>query len=497
MKFFAGLSILAAVASALPYNNEVPTLLKARAGEVCVKPGRIVSIVIDSSGSNSDTDPNNLRLAGAKEIVNYLTPASKATANNKADVVAVVDFDTRARVDYALGDPTGAYGPIDSIDSVGGTDVAVGLRAGLAQVAKGGSATADRTGIVMFTDGLDSSKSDMLRALAQAKSQGVRVSWGHLYQPKVEQTKTHKGLLGWLWNWSSSSSSSSSGGPIDPDISAAVLKTGGTVSMIATPQAQLDFVAQVLKNGITNNDGKCSGLDIDEGGGPVVPDINTMGLCSNTASAVFTYSPKSTNENLDFAVELVSKSNPVQLKAVYLNKATGDTTTVIVNSGQAIGHLIGKAAPGQEVTLTVTPSGATDTQTCQYSVGLVAKPDTAPGTSTPPVVVPTTTATPPVVVPTTTATPPVVVPTTTATPPVVVPTTSACPTGPAGPAETIVQTVMNTVFSTVIQTVAGPTSTIVSTVVQTITGSAPTATASVCMCACTVPGAKPFPKFEL
>ena len=54
--------------------------------------GRKVAIVIDSSGSMSSTDPNDLRITAGKALNNQLVSASAAAgAGKKADLVTVVE----------------------------------------------------------------------------------------------------------------------------------------------------------------------------------------------------------------------------------------------------------------------------------------------------------------------------------------------------------------------------------------------------------------------
>ena len=86
--------------------------------------GRKIAIVLDSSGSMSWNDPDNLRIIAGKSLNSQLVTASAATGNLKADLVTVVDFDDEATVIYPLGDPAGADSSFDTIDSDGGTWIA-------------------------------------------------------------------------------------------------------------------------------------------------------------------------------------------------------------------------------------------------------------------------------------------------------------------------------------------------------------------------------------
>jgi hypothetical protein len=117
--------------------------------------GRKVGIVIDSSGSMSSSDPDDLRLAAGRALNDWLITSKEATGGKKADLVTVIDFDDVATMDYQLGDPgPAANSSFSKIDASGGTYIAGGVEMAIAELTKDGSGTtADRTGIVVFTDG--------------------------------------------------------------------------------------------------------------------------------------------------------------------------------------------------------------------------------------------------------------------------------------------------------------------------------------------------------
>src|ERR1700753_3076847 len=96
---------------------------------------RKIAIVIDSSGSMTENDPNNLRLQAGQEIDNWLISVNEATGNKKADLVTVIDFDASVNVDYPLGDPgDAANAAISKIDADGGTFIAGGVTAAISQL---------------------------------------------------------------------------------------------------------------------------------------------------------------------------------------------------------------------------------------------------------------------------------------------------------------------------------------------------------------------------
>jgi hypothetical protein len=88
-----------------------------------------VALVIDSSGSMTGNDPQNLRSAAAKEFVDLL---SDGNAQVNADRASVVDFDGGATLLQSLtSDKDALKTAIDRIDSSGGTNIGAGVRVGL------------------------------------------------------------------------------------------------------------------------------------------------------------------------------------------------------------------------------------------------------------------------------------------------------------------------------------------------------------------------------
>ena len=117
------------------------------------------ALIIDSSGSMTSNDPNDLRKDGG---VAYLT------ASQSTDEVGVVDFDDSVRV---LSDPVEVgtnrdflVEAIGEIDSAGGTDLGLGLQAGCASL---GNASAPDRAAIFLTDG-DGSYDNEAECFAQA-----------------------------------------------------------------------------------------------------------------------------------------------------------------------------------------------------------------------------------------------------------------------------------------------------------------------------------------
>jgi hypothetical protein len=114
---------------------------------------RKVAIVIDSSGSMVDSDPANLRLSAGVELTNWLISDKEATASVKPDLVTVINFSDEATLDYPLGDPGNADSAFNGIGADGGTFIAGGVQMAIDQIVGGPAPTAQRSGIVVFTDG--------------------------------------------------------------------------------------------------------------------------------------------------------------------------------------------------------------------------------------------------------------------------------------------------------------------------------------------------------
>jgi Mg-chelatase subunit ChlD len=115
---------------------------------------RKIAIVIDSSGSMAESDPSDLRLQAGRSVIDWLISKSGATSSHKQDLVTVINFDDAAYVDYPLGDPGNAASSLNGIGADGRTYIAGGVEMGIQQLTTAGSGnTADRSGMVVFTDG--------------------------------------------------------------------------------------------------------------------------------------------------------------------------------------------------------------------------------------------------------------------------------------------------------------------------------------------------------
>ena len=305
--------LIASLALALP-----ATISAADADCPTSNGGRKIAIVVDSSGSNVDTDPSDLRIVAAKNLNGLLVPNS--------DQVTVIDFDSYAAVIYPLGDPASAS--FDGINSIGGTNIASGVESAIDELTKNqGDPTAGRSGIVVFTDGEDSSIAALLTQLEKAKQEGIRVSFGFL----------------------------SPQSPADAsDLLAAILDTGGIYSTITSDTAQAAFVDLVVRHGLTAND---NGGDT----GILYPGLAVAANVSSTSARTFTYSSQA-GEKLNFTVDALSgQSLDVKLQ-------TKDSSEINKTSTDQTGHAEILYTPSQAVDLVLEVSTSNST-TGLFTVG--------------------------------------------------------------------------------------------------------------------------------
>ena len=234
--------------------------------------GRRVVIVVDSSGSNQDTDPGNLRITAAQAFNEQLISAAEAGPGQQPDLSAVVDFDTSARLLSSLADPPAAV--FAGIDSEGGTDIGSGVSVAIGELTKDPAIDPkERSGIVVLTDGQDGGSS-LPGALAQAQALGIRVSFGFLSPPPPPTTA--KARIAQV----------PSTPPQLPDYLSAILATGGTYAVIDSAAAQSTFVGLAEQNGLTNLDDPNGGAP----GGPLAPGLASAGLAvAGAPSAIWSY----------------------------------------------------------------------------------------------------------------------------------------------------------------------------------------------------------------
>jgi alpha-tubulin suppressor-like RCC1 family protein len=204
---------------------------------------RHAAITVDSSGSNTSTDPSNLRKTAANQMLCGLAGADQSSGNADARLysVAAYDFDSGVKTlsDFAPPSDLCAAQIFNRIDSSGGTDIAAAIN-----VAVGALNSASGTATVPFpnqkrlyalTDMENGGgMQPVTNSLKNASTYGVQVNIGHL-QP----LNTGYSLL-------SSSALEINGDlisvmrarvPFD-DVIEAILETGGSYAIIQDARSQ-------------------------------------------------------------------------------------------------------------------------------------------------------------------------------------------------------------------------------------------------------------------
>lgn len=221
--------------------------------------GRKIALVIDSSGSNLETDPSNLRIAAAKEFNKNLITSAAAGAEGKPDLVTVIDFDTSARVVYPLGDPASAT--FDGIDSSGGTNIASGVSAAIDEITSNTVyPTFWHSGIVLLTDGQDFNRLALLAQIARALTNGIRFSQGFL-SPPLSPVPGRRSIR----TGSGVQRRQGTSTPADLELITAILRTGGVYSVINSAEAQANFIDLVSQKGATAIDDNTGSTALKKG----------------------------------------------------------------------------------------------------------------------------------------------------------------------------------------------------------------------------------------
>lgn len=122
-----------------------------------------VTLVIDSSGSMLDNDPQDLRITAAKSFITNMKASDRA---------AIVDFDSGVTVRQNLtADKTALSSALNQIDSNGGTDIGAGVGSAYSILTNQSDSSRTRV-VILLTDGQGSYD----KALSnQLKSQNIRV----------------------------------------------------------------------------------------------------------------------------------------------------------------------------------------------------------------------------------------------------------------------------------------------------------------------------------
>jgi uncharacterized protein YegL len=265
-----------------------------------------------------------------------LISTTEATGGKTADLVSIVDFSSSADLLYPLGDPAAASGAVDGITLRGGTAIGTGVQAAIDDLSKpGNDPTANRTGIIVFTDGQDdpsSGERHTVEEINRAVGLGIRVSFGFL---SVDSSNQNREIL------------------------SAILNTGGIYATIDSPSTQQTFVALVLAHGLTGIDAQ--GANVSS---TLLPGLATAAVFSNTSANTFTYAAKA-GEAFNVTVTAIDPINlQVTLRDVTTNTDIGSNTT----DSKGVAFLKYTAASDMDVEVVVT--AANTSATGIFSVGV-------------------------------------------------------------------------------------------------------------------------------
>ncbi|EJT46673.1 hypothetical protein A1Q1_04744 [Trichosporon asahii var. asahii CBS 2479] len=361
MKLFAGL-LLASLAAA-----QIPTVFSEH-NNPCS--GRIISAVVDLSPSCSWTDPHRLRVDAAQALFDYfpLIPYPEVIINDpyRQNVLTVFSIHDEGHENGQQGgaeEIKAVTGPLKEEGAwawISGTNIASGIeiamdRQRIIPVTDHQYDTGrDRTAIVVFTDGLDTThnKRRLMDALHTAQGRGIRVHWATMAVPGVDKETFAKDH--YLFDGDGVQF-------FDEETKKIVTATGGVYGTITDQASMHAFVKKVIDKGATNFDDVCK-----HGGGPIDNNVTVNGLCSSNSRAMYTYTAANDKETIEFTVDLVSKKNPVTLSVTYENTNTGERTEVKVDRDQPTGKLTGTVLRGQKVNLIISPNGASNDD-CSYS----------------------------------------------------------------------------------------------------------------------------------
>jgi alpha-tubulin suppressor-like RCC1 family protein len=217
---------------------------------------RFTVVAVDSSGSNTSTDPMNLRIGAAhgllerfENINKNILEGSKPTTE-KPYLVSALDFDSYVRELSSFASPTELRNRqiFNAIDSSGGTDVAAAINYAVSAI---NSVSFDfilpwfnKSVIYIFSDmDNNSGMNPVNMAIARAKQSGIAINYGHLQTPLVlfSATSAAKEINGDPIAQTSSIAPMSVKTSFDSFIEA-ILETGGTYAVIQDAESQAAWV---------------------------------------------------------------------------------------------------------------------------------------------------------------------------------------------------------------------------------------------------------------
>jgi len=215
--------------------------------------GRRLAIVIDSSGSNEETDPSGLRVAaGLAFNASLVTEADAQSKGGQPDKSAVVSFESGATLLSPLADPSMAN--FTGIGAYGGTCIACGINTAHSVLLAGSAGEEpplNRDGIVVLTDGQDEDVSAIIAEIEAAAAEGIRTSIGFLSPPPSPVPAARVSARPAGERAALASLFEEERLEPDPALVSAIQASGGIAATISSAQAQRSFVDVVLANGLT------------------------------------------------------------------------------------------------------------------------------------------------------------------------------------------------------------------------------------------------------
>ncbi|MDR1614898.1 MAG: hypothetical protein LBS26_04930, partial [Campylobacteraceae bacterium] len=217
-------------------------------------------IAVDSSGSNTWTDPSNLRIGAAHKMLKSMADINKnllENANNtdaRSILTAAIDFDSSTRILAPFTEPEELYNRkvFNAIDSSGGTHIAGAIIRSVDLIVEQGSSIVDlfynRNNLYVLTD-MEDNWLSVVAAIVHAGANGVIVNIGHL-SPIAVSSKISQNIQNNVYeiNGDPINQVQPSGNilmkartPFD-DVIEAILKTGGSYVVIQDAASQEAWV---------------------------------------------------------------------------------------------------------------------------------------------------------------------------------------------------------------------------------------------------------------
>lgn len=249
---------------------------------------RAVVAVVDSSGSNTSTDPSNQRVVAAKESLRRLISMAEATTSGKKpDIAAAIDFDSSVKILSNFADPDSVIPSLNAINSSGGTAIDRGINAGINLLDNVNASPngffgifQDRAALIVFTDGENGSgPAPVIAAIVSATSKGYRVHYGFLTpfgSPSQSSLASYAVSgpgdplvqLDLLPQFATAADEATALAP-PATIEEAVIRSGGVFARIGDAASQVAFIEQIFSRGLTNAD------DSSDSGSLLVGQANT------------------------------------------------------------------------------------------------------------------------------------------------------------------------------------------------------------------------------